>query len=78
MSKSESKPIDKLSYEEAYAELEAIVAALESGEQPLEATLIIFERGQALVKRCSELLEKAELKVSKLSGESLEAFEEKE
>jgi exodeoxyribonuclease VII small subunit len=78
MPKSESKPIEKLSYEEAYAELETIVAALESGEQPLDATLLLFERGQLLTRHCAELLDKAELKVRKLTGDSLEAFEEKE
>ena len=39
MAKTEPKPIDTLTYEEAFAELEAIVAALESGEQPLERRL---------------------------------------
>jgi exodeoxyribonuclease VII small subunit len=76
MPKSETKSIEKLSYEEAYQELEGIVSALESGEQPLEATLALFERGQRLAKRCAELLEQADLKVRKLSGDSLEGFEE--
>jgi exodeoxyribonuclease VII small subunit len=75
MAKSEIKPIEKLTYEEAFAELETIVAALESGDQPLEATLLLFERGQLLARHCAELLDKAELKVQKLSGESLQPFE---
>jgi exodeoxyribonuclease VII small subunit len=78
MAKTEPKPIDKLSYEEASAELEKIVSALESGEQPLDEALTLFERGQGLSKHCAQLLDKAELKVSKLSGETLEPFEEKE
>ena len=40
--------------------------------------MTLFERGQGLTRRCAELLEKAELKIQKLSGESLEPFEEKE
>lgn len=71
MSKSEPKPVEQLNYEEAYAELETIVAALESGEQALDASIGLFERGQALAKRCGELLEKAELKVRELSGGTL-------
>ncbi len=78
MAKTDSKPIEKLTYEEASTELEKIVSALEMGEQPLEESLSLFERGQALTKRCVELLDVAELKVSKLSGEVLEPFEAEE
>lgn len=76
MAKNEPKPIDALTYEEAFAELETIVAALESGERPLEESITLFERGQALTKRCAELLDKAELKVQALVGESLTDFKE--
>ena len=76
MAKSEPKPIEALTYEEAFAELETIVAALESGERPLEESMLLFERGQALTKRCAELLDKAELKVQALVGDSLADFEE--
>ena len=78
MSKTETKSIEKLTYEEAYAELEGIVSALESGELALEEALALFERGQLLTRRCAELLDKAELKVQKLSGERLEPFQEAE
>jgi len=78
MTKTEPKPIDKLTYEQAYAELETVVSALETGEQSLDEALALFERGQELTKHCTELLDKAELKVQKLSGETLEPFEEKE
>jgi exodeoxyribonuclease VII small subunit len=78
MTKNEIKPIEALSYEEAFAELEKIVAALESGERPLEESMALFERGQALTKHCGELLDKAELKVKALVGDSLEDFKEDE
>ena len=78
MAKSETKTAEKLTYEEAYAELDTIVTALESGDQPLEEALTLFERGQMLIKRCAELLDKAELKVRKLSGETLGPFQESE
>lgn len=72
------KPVESLTYEEAMAELESIVAALEEGNQKLEEAMMLFERGQALMKRCAELLEAAELKVRQLSGDELTAFEEEE
>ncbi len=78
MAKSETKSIGKLTYEEAFSELEGIVLALESGDQPLEDALALFERGQSLTRHCAQLLDAAELKVSKLSGETLEPLEEPE
>jgi len=76
MAKQEPKSIAKMKYEEAFAELETIVAALESGEQPLDESMTLFERGQGLVKRCAQLLDQAELKVEQLSEETLVEFEE--
>ena len=63
---SKTKPPEKLNYEQAYEELEALVERLESGELALEESLALFERGQALAARCSELLEQAELKLRQL------------
>ncbi len=76
MAKNEIKPIEELSYEQAVAELEAIVTALEKGEKPLQESMALFERGQALTKHCADLLEKAELKVRTLVDESLVDFKE--
>ena len=79
MAKSSSpKPVEELTYEEAFAELETIVNTLEGEQNPLEDAMSLFERGQALVKRCSELLDWAELKVRKLSGDALVEFEGEE
>jgi len=69
--KLELKDVDKLTYEEAYRELIALVEALESDEHPLDETMVLFERGQALSHRCATLLDQAELKVQQLSGENL-------
>ncbi len=55
--------IKQLSYEEAYQELESLVARLESGELPLEESVNLFERGQSLAAHCQALLEAAELKI---------------
>jgi exodeoxyribonuclease VII small subunit len=76
MAKNEPKPIDELTFEQAFAELEKIVAALESGDRPLDESMNLFERGTALTKRCAELLDKAQLKVQALAGDSLTDFEE--
>jgi exodeoxyribonuclease VII small subunit len=64
-------PVDDLSYEQALAELEAIVASLESNKLPLDESMALYERGQALTKHCVELLDKAELRVKQLSGDAL-------
>ena len=74
--KKSEKPVEELSYEEALAELEDIVASLEDEQNPLEEAMKLFERGQALITRCGALLESAQLKVQKLSGDSLVPFEE--
>lgn len=55
--------IAKLSYEEAYAALEALVARMESGELPLEESVALYERGQKLAAHCQALLEAAQLKI---------------
>ncbi len=68
---TKTKPIEELTYEEAFAELEGIVSALETEQHPLEEAMKLFERGQALSKRCAELLDKAELKVRQLTGDGL-------
>ena len=79
MAKSSSpKPVEELTYEEAFAELETIVNTLEGEQNQLEEAMSLFERGQALVKRCGELLDGAELKVRKLSGDALVEFEGEE
>jgi exodeoxyribonuclease VII small subunit len=74
--KKAEKPIEELTYEEALAELEQIVEVLESEQNPLEEAMMLFERGQALVKKCGVALESAQLKIQKIAGNSLQDFEE--
>jgi exodeoxyribonuclease VII small subunit len=69
----ESTPIDQLSYEAAYSELESIVATLEENQRPLDEAMALFERGQALAVRCAALLDQAELKVRQLTSADLMA-----
>ncbi len=73
--KTSPKPVEDLTYEEAFDELESIVAGLEGEQATLEEAMQLFERGQALVKRCGALLEQAELKVQTLSTNGLDEFE---
>ncbi len=75
MSQSPQK-MEKLSYEQAFAELEKIVAALEEESHPLDESLNLYERGQALAAHCAALLEAAELKVKQVSGPDLIPYEE--
>jgi exodeoxyribonuclease VII small subunit len=71
----ESAELDQLSYEEAFAELESIVTALESDERPLDESLALFERGQALARHCTQVLDRAELRIQQLSGEQYLDFD---
>jgi exodeoxyribonuclease VII small subunit len=58
--------IAALSFEQALAELEKIVAELESGQAPLERSIEIYERGAALKAVCEQRLEAARLRVEKI------------
>jgi exodeoxyribonuclease VII small subunit len=59
--------IQKLPFERAIEELESIVKRLEDGKVPLEESVAIYERGEALKKRCEELLRQAEARVEKIT-----------
>jgi exodeoxyribonuclease VII small subunit len=68
--------IDQLNYEQAFAELEQVILALENDQPTLEEALALFERGQALVKRCAGLLDEAELRVRRLSDGDFDLLKE--
>jgi exodeoxyribonuclease VII small subunit len=72
--------MEQLSFEEAFAQLEATVAALQDGQLPLEQALQRYQDGMKLAQHCNELLQKAELTVQQLNNDStgtlsVEAFE---
>jgi|DewCreStandDraft_4_1066084.scaffolds.fasta_scaffold206619_2 exodeoxyribonuclease VII small subunit len=73
MSKKKEEVVDiqKLSYEEAYTELEQTVQRLEAGSLPLAEALALYQRGMELAKQCNLQLDQAELSIKKLapSGE---------
>ena len=59
--------IKTMSFEQALKELETIVDRLEKGDVELEASILIYERGEALKIHCDGLLRQAEARVEKIS-----------
>ena len=59
--------IPKLTFEQAIDQLETIVKRLEEGKVPLEESVTMYERGEALKRRCEELLRQAEARVEKIT-----------
>ncbi|RZI41840.1 exodeoxyribonuclease VII small subunit [Herbaspirillum sp. HC18] len=68
---SEGQPA---SFEDAMAELEQLVARMEAGELPLEASVAAYKRGSELVKYCAGQLDKVDSQVKVLEGEMLKPF----
>ena len=58
--------VSGLSFEQALKELEGIVTRLEQGSVPLEESIAIYERGDALRAHCDKLLKAAEARVEKI------------
>ena len=59
--------ISAMNFEKALAELETIVAKLESGKVDLEESIKIYERGEALRKHCEAKLAEAEARIEKIT-----------
>jgi len=59
----ESAAVDALSFEQAMAELEGIVRALETGKSDLARAIADYERGTTLRRHCESMLAEAEMKV---------------
>lgn len=56
-----------VSFEDAIAELETIVESMEEGDISLEESLLAFERGIELTRKCQSTLLAAEQKIQKLT-----------
>jgi len=67
MAETNHSDVTSLSFERAIEELETIVKRLEEGKVPLEESVTIYERGEALKRRCEELLRQAEARVEKIT-----------
>jgi exodeoxyribonuclease VII small subunit len=55
-----------LTFEQAYAQLEDVVAQLEAGDLPLEESVALYEQGQQLARLCGEMLDSAELRIQQI------------
>jgi exodeoxyribonuclease VII small subunit len=67
MAESSNMDVKRLAFERAIEELESIVKRLEEGKVPLEESVAIYDRGEALKRRCEELLRQAEARVEKIT-----------
>ncbi|HJV79720.1 MULTISPECIES: exodeoxyribonuclease VII small subunit [Oxalobacteraceae] len=74
MSKKSTPAGEPASFEDAMAELEQLVATMEAGELPLEASVAAYKRGSELVKFCAAQLEKVDNQVKVLEGDMLKPF----
>jgi exodeoxyribonuclease VII small subunit len=63
------------SFEQAMQELEQLVAQMEAGELPLEASVAAYKRGSELVRFCGMQLDKVDSQVKLLEGDMLKPFE---
>ena len=63
-----------LSFEAALAELEQVVADMESGKLPLEESLAAYRRGAELLKQCRSRLDDAQQQVRILEDGGLNDF----
>jgi len=70
VSDEERTPVEQMSFEAAMAELEEVVGRLEGGEVPLADSIALYERGDALRKRCEALLREAEQKVEQITTDA--------
>jgi len=70
MAENAHADVKKLPFERAIEELESIIRRLEEGKVPLEESVAIYERGEALKRRCEELLKAAEARVEKITPDA--------
>ena len=65
--------VTALDFEAAFRALSEVVAALESGGQPLDEVVALYARGIALAERCNQVLSAAELQVRQIDAEGRDA-----
>jgi exodeoxyribonuclease VII small subunit len=64
---SAGSPVDGMTFEEALAELEAVVTRLERGDVALDDSIALYERGARLRAHCQKKLADAEERVSRIT-----------
>ena len=60
-------PLEGYSFEAALAELETIVCTLERGEAPLDQSIELYQRGDALTRHCEARLKSAQARIEQIS-----------
>ena len=58
--------ISQMSFEDALRALEDVVRKLEGGEVPLDQSIDLYERGEALRKHCQARLDSAQARIEKI------------
>jgi exodeoxyribonuclease VII small subunit len=58
--------ISAMSFEQALAALEQIVQALERGDVPLDQSITLYERGEALRAACQQRLDAAQARIERI------------
>jgi exodeoxyribonuclease VII small subunit len=74
MPKNSVNTAQPASFEQAMQELEQLVAQMEAGELPLEASVAAYKRGSELVKFCAAQLDQVDHQVKLLEGDMLKPF----
>ncbi len=71
-------PMDELTFEQAYEQLEDVLSRLQLGNMSLDDSLAAFEEGMALAAHCQALLDAAELRVEQLERAAPESDDDDE
>lgn len=67
---------ETMNFEKTFQELQNIITRLESSDLPLEEALKFYEKGQKLADQCTQILEKAQLRVEMLNPSKLSVDED--
>ena len=60
---ADAAKITELSFEDALRALEQVVRQLESGDVPLDHSIALYERGEALRRHCQARLDTAQARI---------------
>ena len=71
---TKAKATKPQSFEQALAEIESLVAAMEAGQLPLEQSLAAYKRGAELLQYCQSQLQEAQQQVKILEAGTLQNF----
>ena len=61
-----ARDIAEMTFEDALRALEEIVRKLEGGEVPLDDSITLYERGEALRRHCQARLDAAQARIEKI------------